>query len=571
MGISSNLPVCTGTASQGTIEDCTVECTISDMQPFTIHFRRPENNPTSGSGSKSNLYDGSYGFDWLRDEYVYNILDVFELVDMHSGVATPKRNRLYKGKVDKLIKEYIQLNSKDSKVKAENTKIKTKLGNTYIPSWLSIFPTTHVLGKSNNGVDLYIEVEQEEKLAASVPALTNPSGININFEADQGIDISVSGIKTLADLISGTSEEIDLNLDGPSSYIDSKKVKRYSDKSKTINITASAGIDDVRFIRVKATDVSKNCTKTVGLICIYPNGHNSIHHSDINFVPTLIAPLSKTYQLPTHTLNGRPFNINSFIENHFLNQALVSSNIQQAADFELFNDSDFIAYITKTYDYQSKTSFTSNPTNGKPTTINNRHHVPLYKKDSQGNYVVDSNGNLIKNNTLGLRDDLIDLYAKQQNTIFDDNDDNKQTYILLTDFYISDIGLDNQGEFDKTTLGGVTSGEVKTSGSSNHIKKWIEWGNFVLMFDDENENYDVISTVHELGHSFSLPHTFEIDDYTKHSFYKGYTDNIMDYSHKDVDPLFTNTTSDINTYDGQQFSLFKWQWEILRNDRSIKK
>ena len=91
MGISSNLPVCKGTASQGSLADCTVECTISDMQPFTIHFRRPESNPALNATSKSTLYDGSYGFDLLRDEYVYDIEDVFELVDIILGKARPKK------------------------------------------------------------------------------------------------------------------------------------------------------------------------------------------------------------------------------------------------------------------------------------------------------------------------------------------------------------------------------------------------------------------------------------------------------------------------------------------------
>ena len=59
----------------------------------------------------------------------------------------------------------------------------------------------------------------------------------------------------------------------------------------------------------------------------------------------------------------------------------------------------------------------------------------------------------------------------------------------------------------------------------------------VFYFDNGNENYGVQSTAHELVHSFSLPHGFEFKDYTNHSFYKGCTDNIMNYSFIDIGPV----------------------------------
>ena len=577
MGISSNLPVCKGTASQGSLADCTVKCTISDMQPFTIHFRRPENDPALTATSKSTLYDGSYGFDWLRDEYVYDIEDVFELVDMSSGIAQPKKNRLYIGKVDKLINEYIQLNSKDKKVKAEINTITTKLGKTYIPAWLSVFPITHASGINSNGVDLYLEVEQEDSLSASIPDLKNLDGINIYFEADQGIDVNVKGIKTLADLLKGTSKEMTLNLDGSSSYITSKKIKRYSDKSKAINIKASSGIDDVRFVRIKATDTSKNCTKTVGLICIYPNGDQSIYHSDINFVPTLFAPLSKSYQLPTHTLNGQPFSVNKFLENNFLNQALVTTKIKQDSDFNIFKNKNFIKHLIDKYDYQENYSLSHTSPSGKSTNIINKHYIPYYKEDNTGDYLLTPDGYPILNELVDMRDDIINLYEKQKNIILNDDDDNNQTYVLLTDLYIADSALDNQGEVDTTTVAGVTFGDIKKCNSCGSTKEFYEWGNITLLFDNGKENYDVKSTAHELGHSFSLSHTFAYGEDVKHSFYQGYTDNIMDYGHKYIDPKLQSTSknktsiSDSSIHKGKRFSLFKWQWEELRNDRSIKK
>ena len=81
MGIPSHLPTTKGTTKQGTIEECTIKVNISDMQPFTVHFRRPDTKPFRADKVEASTvyYDGSYGFDWLRDEYVYDVEQVHEL------------------------------------------------------------------------------------------------------------------------------------------------------------------------------------------------------------------------------------------------------------------------------------------------------------------------------------------------------------------------------------------------------------------------------------------------------------------------------------------------------------
>lgn len=69
----------TGTASSGK-PTVVAKITRPRLWEFTIHFRRPESKPSTASAAVSNVYyDGSYGFDWLRDEYVYDIEEVHEL------------------------------------------------------------------------------------------------------------------------------------------------------------------------------------------------------------------------------------------------------------------------------------------------------------------------------------------------------------------------------------------------------------------------------------------------------------------------------------------------------------
>ena len=46
---------------------------------------------------------------------------------------------------------------------------------------------------------------------------------------------------------------------------------------------------------------------------------------------------------------------------------------------------------------------------------------------------------------------------------------------------------------------------------------------------------------------------------------KGYTDNYMDYDWKKVNA----PDSSDNDFKGKMYSFFKWQWEIMRRDRSL--
>lgn len=43
------------------------------LRKFTVHFRRPYN-----IGRATNRYNGEFGFDWLRDEYIYPIQKIDE-------------------------------------------------------------------------------------------------------------------------------------------------------------------------------------------------------------------------------------------------------------------------------------------------------------------------------------------------------------------------------------------------------------------------------------------------------------------------------------------------------------
>lgn len=69
---------------------------------------------------------------------------------------------------------------------------------------------------------------------------------------------------------------------------------------------------------------------------------------------------------------------------------------------------------------------------------------------------------------------------------------------------------------------------------------------------------------HELAHSFGLWHTFDSPE-RKHVFYQGTLDNFMDYTHGvngDNKKFIKGNMSPFNFY--------KWQWDIMRKDKSMK-
>ncbi|UYZ71179.1 PAAR domain-containing protein [Moraxella bovis] len=81
------------------------------LPKFTVHFRRPDD------------CQGGYGFDWLRDEYIYPLVEV-----------NSKKQRLFQGlDIKNLIGEY-------RKFKTQSIKELDNIDNpNYTPTWLTLF------------------------------------------------------------------------------------------------------------------------------------------------------------------------------------------------------------------------------------------------------------------------------------------------------------------------------------------------------------------------------------------------------------------------------------------------
>jgi len=117
------------------------------LKKFMVHFRRPTG------------YQGKYGFDWLRDEYIYPIESVAIETPPSSGNFTRSKKALCKN-VASLKTEY----------KKDVLNPISPYGNDYYPAWLSIFPHTttaqfkHGSRMHKDGVSLDLEIEALESL-----------------------------------------------------------------------------------------------------------------------------------------------------------------------------------------------------------------------------------------------------------------------------------------------------------------------------------------------------------------------------------------------------------------------
>lgn len=145
-----------------------------------------------------------------------------------------------------------------------------------------------------------------------------------------------------------------------------------------------------------------------------------------------------------------------------------------------------------------------------------------------------------------------------------------QTPELTREFGI----LDNNGQCsrqssDKNCIGRtvlfLTTEPIRTSVSITNGICTLDgngvWGDMVVIFADGLNK--VNTCPHELGHSFGLPHTFEPNT-SYHKFHKGYTENYMDYLNR-----MDGTMNTFHTKANPVFTFYKWQWDIMQNDKSM--
>ena len=432
----------------------------TQLKKFLVHFRRPKD------------YRGEYGFDWLREEYIYPLVTV---TNDNDGSPINRKVTLCKG-VDSLKEKY-----REDVVNPINP-----YGKEYFPAWLSIFPFTtneqfpHGSRMHKNGVFLDLQIDEIDTIV--------PDETEIVFE---------TGIPNL---------EITPNKIPISEVLSTKKRSRTVDGNlinfyylpKKINIKCKVQpLKNHKDIKVFAK--LKGETNEVGKLMVYKN--DVIPKAELVVVNVITNNNNKA-----KLYEGYQF----LLKRQAFNQALIRAEVKIDTEFNL----------------------------------NNLRH------NRDVNVFLNNYRSLDADQILDWITKLYEKYGKYGKVPGGINSSNtRKTFLFFTSLTAGD------------TLG-ITHLEY-TYTSNQYL-----WGNVFTIF--HSGLLDKHTIVHECAHSLSLPHIFD-DDLSQFPFYWGYTDNYMDYTwqigESDGSGGFFSTGD--NIYKGKMYSFFKWQWDIMRRDRSL--
>ena len=426
----------------------------TQLKKFLVHFRRPKD------------YRGEYGFDWLREEYIYPLVTV---TNDNDGSPINRKVTLCKG-VDSLKENY-----REDVVNPINP-----YGKEYFPAWLSIFPFTtneqfpHGSRMHKNGVFLDLQIDEIDTIV--------PDGTEIIFETGSPyLEITPNKIP-ISEVLSTKKRSRRVGGNLINFYYLPKKIN-IKCKDQPLK----------RHKDIKVFAKLKGESKEIGKLMVYKN--DVIPKAELVVVNVITNNNNKA-----KLYEGYQF----LLKRQAFNQALIRAEVKIDTEFNL----------------------------------NNLRH--------------NSDVNVFLNNYRSLRAD--------------------QILDWITKLY------EKYGKYGKVP-GGINSNNTRktflfftslTAGNTlgiTHLEHNL-WGNVFTIF--HSGLLDEHTIVHECAHSLSLPHIFD-DDLSQFPFYWGYTDNYMDYTwqrgENDSRGGFFSTGD--NTYKGKMYSFFKWQWDIMRRDRSL--
>ena len=483
------------------------------LRKFTIHFRRP----AKLKQKKGTTYKGEYGFDWLRDEYIYPIEEV--LYDNCSDSESPIPINDYRAlclKSDQLKLEYLQVGIADP--------IQPH-GQDYYPAWLSIFASKVKGDNADKGSDMhkdgvYLDLQLDE-----IDKIIN-DGTEIYFKpSDPCLKITPEKISISKFLKTSIKKRsINKDTDTKISYYLLENAVKIMCQGDTLKEHGQIKV----FAKLGSTEIE------VGQLMVYQN--HSIGEANLVVVNVITEYDNNNNKVipQSHPSLDDIFNNQSF------NQAMIKVKIKATENFDLVelrnktNDKDIIDFLYDIKDSTYMKSQRQDPKNSKKT--------------------IESSSD-IKNRLIKIYEKFGINIPADGKPIHDEKHHN--TYLLFTNL--------NPTMSNGIAVGGEACGKM----TSSHV---MEWGNGLVIFQSGLKDRHII--IHEAAHTFTLPHTFEPSSKyssanNKHIFYRGYTENVMDYDAYLIsdDPL----AYDKNKYNGQMYSFFKWQWDLMRKDKkSIK-
>ena len=327
------------------------QTSTSCLRKFTIHFRRPDKLKQDQNAP----YRGQYGFDWLRDEYIYPM----ETVGFNLFTSTPieqKYTPLCRTEdIPDLKKEYL----KDVEPLRKEFKLHDQ---DYYPAWLSIFACNVQGDNADAGSDIHKE------------------GVYLDLQLDEIYEIIDDGteifFKPSDPCLKITPEKISI-----SEFLKTKREKRILDKNigqpeiyyyKLENAVKVICQGDTLkehgqikvFAKLGATEIE------VGRLMVYKN--NQIGKAKIVVVNVITNYDNNKKVIPrSYPILNSLFNYQSF------NQAMIKVELKKNEDFDLYAlrnenpDIEIFLDDMKNHNYR---------TNEKPSTEIRNRLCALYEK-----------------------------------------------------------------------------------------------------------------------------------------------------------------------------------------------
>lgn len=411
------------------------------LRKFTINFRRPYKDLAGEP-----LYNGLYGFDWLREEY-YN-----PMLKMKNGlISKVYDNNMSVGVVD-------LKNSYKKGIKQINPH-----GIEYFPSTLSIFPEDIIKKKKYNKIPIEVTLSLE---VHQIKGDDNPLELNDNTELEfksnssklkfdllSSGNFSTSKKIKLIDIIGGGQKNKTINLNNNEKF----KYYKFNDAIK-IKVTG-AGIDQDGIIEVTALRSGKK--ELVGILNVLKN--NKLKKAKYAII----------HLLGDNNPINQILNLEQILKEQTLNQALVDVEIVKNESFDLrshSNIADVKSFLTEFY--QNRKTYSTG-----------------------GTYVDKSKSSDFIERLIKIYENINNLNSKIN------SDQNDITYIFLTNVSMGEEIIDSAGNSTISAIEGSATLEPESGKSDD------QWGNIMVMFHEGMKN--TTTFLHELGHTFGLYHVFE--------------------------------------------------------------